>query len=374
MKEFPMPANHLKQEYEQFKALFEGQPAIIQRFVESQARLVAEALVSKAYQIQFSLPDRVNMSVKQVGQVATVTIPEAQRTQRLGGLGEGILRHEVRELILHRLRELEQSPDQAIATSGSLIRFAAAAHLVSNMLPAGRNVEYRAEDDESIPSIPVEDDAPESAITQGSDAIAEQGAADPQGTYSKRGEFQSPFVPAARRFYLPQWVAFDLDGKLLAGSEKEAESQIQSMQRYVLVLHRASSLASYMVACDEYQRKRYGILGQLINQGRALARYKTGEIIRVIKERAEKGSLNRGLSITMPYFDDQNLVMAELSFDVIPRGRIMFVPEFVVRVARDEQAKVTQDTRLNSSTRKHLLEQLKSLETAFIHKTGNSNK
>ena len=369
MTEFPMPASHLRQEYEQSRALFEIQPAIIQHFVESQARSIADALVSRAFQVQFSLPDRVVMSVKQVGQNATVTIPDAQRTQHLGGVGDGLLRHDVHEPILHRLRELEQSPDQAISTSASLIRFAAATHLVSNMLPAGRNVEYRAMDDESIPSIPVEDNAPESAITQESDAIAEQGAAD-----AGRGELQSPFVPAARRFYLPQWVAFDLDGKLLAGSEKEAEAQIQSMQRYVQILHRASSLASYMVACDDYQRKRYGILGQLINQGRALANYKTKEIILVIKDRSEKGSMNRGLSITMPYFDDQNLVMAELRFDVIPRGRIMFIPEFVVRAARDEQAKVAQDTRLNSSTRKHLLEQLGSLETAFEHQSRNPTK
>jgi len=120
-----------------------------------------------------------------------------------------------------------------------------------------------------------------------------------------------------------------------------------------------------MVACEDYQRKRYGILGQLINQGRALARYKTAEIIREIKRRADTGNLNRGLSVSMPYFDDQNLIMVELRFDVIPSGRIMFVPAFVVRAARSEQAKVAQDTRLNSSTRKHLLEQLRALEAAF---------
>jgi hypothetical protein len=43
----------------------------------------------------------------------------------------------------------------------------------------------------------------------------------------------------------------------------------------------------------------------------------------------------------------------------------MFVPAFVVRASRGEQVKVAQDTRLNSSTRKHLLGQLKTLETAF---------
>jgi hypothetical protein len=140
------------------------------------------------------------------------------------------------------------------------------------------------------------------------------------------------------------------------------------MQRYAQILHRASTLAPYMVACKEYQRKRYGILGQLINQGRALAIFKTGAIIREIQERSAKDSLNRGLSISMPYFDDQTLVMDIISFDVIPAGRIMFIPAFVVLAARSEQAKVSQDTRLNSSTRKHLLAQLHTLEIAFQSK------
>ena len=52
-------------------------------------------------------------------------------------------------------------------------------------------------------------------------------------------------------------------------------------------------------------------------------------------------------------------------FEVIPAGRIMFVPAFVVRAAREEQVKVAQDTRLDPSTRKHLLAELKMLEEAF---------
>jgi hypothetical protein len=43
----------------------------------------------------------------------------------------------------------------------------------------------------------------------------------------------------------------------------------------------------------------------------------------------------------------------------------MFVSAFVVRATRGEQAKVAQDTRLNASTRKHLLAQLNNLEAAF---------
>ncbi len=47
------------------------------------------------------------------------------------------------------------------------------------------------------------------------------------------------------------------------------------MQRYLFVLHAAVALAPYVVADEEYGRKRYGMLGQLVNQGRALARYQT---------------------------------------------------------------------------------------------------
>jgi hypothetical protein len=131
------------------------------------------------------------------------------------------------------------------------------------------------------------------------------------------------------------------------------------------VLHLGRSFAPYIVADEQYQQKRYGMLGQLVNQGRALACYETREIITTIKERAAQHDLNRGLSLSLPYFDDQELAMALESFEVIPQGRIMFVPAFVVRAARAQQAKVADDTRLSHGTRQHLIHELKMLETAF---------
>jgi hypothetical protein len=346
----------LKQEYERQKALFENQPAIVQRFLEGQAQVIADALTSKTSRAKFSLPDRVVTQIAQVGQNGTITIPETQRQVAVGSF----FQRDVREELTRRLNELERSADQAISVGAGLLRYAAAIHMIYNLLPSGRTVTYRPDEDEDIPTIPADDSAPESAITQASDAIAEEGDA------SDRGDLQTPFVPAARKFFLPQWVAFDDEGKLLVGSIKEAEANVQSMQRYVAILHRALSLAPYMSANEEYQLKRYGILGQLINQGRALANFKTLQIIQEIKDRAAKQTLNRGLSISLPYFDDQNLEMEISDMQIIPAGRIMFVPAFVVRASQGEQVKVAQDTRLNSSTRRHLLAQLKSLETAFI--------
>jgi hypothetical protein len=107
------------------------------------------------------------------------------------------------------------------------------------------------------------------------------------------------------------------------------------------------------------------MLGQLVNQGRVLANHLSNEIISLIKKRTAEQSLNRGLSLRLPYFDDQDLRIETHDFVVIPAGRIMFVPAFVVRAALDEQAKIAQDTRFSQSTRRHLMAELQRLGVAF---------
>jgi len=174
-----------------------------------------------------------------------------------------------------------------------------------------------------------------------------------------------PFVPYARLFYLPQWVSFDEKGELVVKSMEEATSHIHSMQNFMEVLFKAVALAPYISADKEYNRKRYGILGQLVNQGRALAVYQARSIIKRIKDKAEAGELNRGLHLSLPYFDDQTLGLFNSNFEVIPAGRIMFVPAFVVRAIQQEEVKVSQDTRLNPSTRRHLMNLLGMLGDAF---------
>jgi hypothetical protein len=349
----------LGEEYQQERALFNAQPLIVQRFLETQARQIAEAYVERAHSLRFTLPDRV--VCKADGAAQPVPVPPERREQRIGTIIDRIRGRDVHLLLRQRLAELDQSDDPAIAASSRLIRYSAAAHMIYNMLPSGRRVNYIAAEDEDIPTIPVSDETePESAITAPTDAIAEEGEAE-----SGRGDLLVPYVPAARRFYLPQWVAFDERDQLLVNSVSEAEAHIKSMQRFMSVLFAARSLAPYMVADEEYEIKRYGMLGQLINQGRALARFMTADIIRTIKARAQAQSLNRGLSLRLPYFDDQDLAIVNHNFVVIPAGRIMFVPAFVVRAAREEQAKVAQDTRFSASTRKHLLNELQMLEEAF---------
>jgi hypothetical protein len=350
------PADSLREEYIRQKALFDAQPPILQRFLEVQSRQIAEAFVERIQRVRFTLPDRI--TIGEPGE--TLPIPEQVRNQVVGKFRDRISRRDVHITLRQRLTELESSTNKAIALSAGIIRYAAAQHIVHNMLPAGRTVTYTAAEDEEIPSIPEVGNEPESAITAESDAIAEEEKAE-----NGRGSLQVPYVPAARRFYLPQWVAFDDQGKMLVKSVVEAEAHIASMQKFLEMLFAARSLAPFTVADEEFEKKRYGMLGQLVNQGRALAWHMTGLIITTIKDRVASQSLNRGLELRLPYFDDQLLSIEYHNFVVIPAGRIMFVPAFVVRAAQEEQAKVAQDTRLNPSTRKYLLNELSVLETAF---------
>jgi hypothetical protein len=357
------PVSYLRNEYERQQVLFNAQPTMVQRFIETQAQRLAEALINDVHQVRFTLPDRVIGKIPHSGEMAAMLVPSEIREQTVGGWQMFFERQPLHEALRRKLSELEQSPDQAINTSANLIRHAIAIYMVYRMLPAGRSVTYQANGDEQIPTIPVKvDGESESAITSAADAIVEQNPAE-----NERGDLQVPFVPAAQRFYLPQWVAFDDEGKMLVNSVGEAEAHLASMQRYIDILHAASSLAPYMVANDEYQRKRYGMLGQAINQGRALACHKTGQIIQAILARTKNGTLNRGLSISLPFYDDQELRMKETELEVIPAGRIAFKPIFVLRAARLEHAKVSQDTRLNVSTRKYLLRELELLEQTFIN-------
>jgi hypothetical protein len=358
----PDVAEMLNAEYERQQALFSAQTVIVQRFLEAQAAHLAHALVEHTPQAKFTLPDRIVCDVAQIDQPVPMSIPQNQREHTVGSLLNRVRKSDISKDLRHALIALEGSPERAVSVATALLRHATVLHMVHNMLPAGRSVTYQTIDaDDAIPSTPVGvDQEPESAITSASDAIVEEGRAE-----EGRGELLVPYVPYARKFYLPQWVAFDDRGKLLVGSAQEAEAHVKSMQRFMDVLFVAVAVSPYISADEEYQKKRYGMLGQLVNQGRALSLYKTNEIVQRIRKRADEGTLNRGLSLSLPYFDDQDLKLDVTNFEVIPAGRIMFVPAFVVRAVHDEQAKVSQDTRLNSSTRKHLLAELAVLERAF---------
>ena len=296
----------LRDECQFQQAFFDAQPLDTRRLLEEQARKIAEALVQGERQLSFVLPEQVSVETPGRSGEVLIAVPAEFRHQVVAGLLRRLPVRDIRAAVRQRLNQLEQSHHQAVAVSARLIRYAVVKYVVHDLLPAG--------DSGSV--------------------------------------------------YMPQWVAFD-DERLLVDSIDEAETRVALMQNYVSTLHLAVSLAPYIFVDEEYQRKRSGMLVQLINQGRALARYQVGVVIGKIQRYAKAGELNLGFSMSLPYFDDQTLEMKMHDFEVIPPGRIMFVPALVWRAMRQEQEKVQQNTRLNESTRMHLLSELKVLERAF---------
>ena len=181
-------------------------------------------------------------------------LPTELRKQRVGGLQIRLRRADMGDSVRQRLTELEKSAQPAVAISAGLLRYAVARHMVHAMLPAGRSVSYVAAEGEEIPALP-DPSQPEvaSALAAATDAIAEEGSRG-SGADAARGELHVPYVPYARRFYLPQWVAFDKDGKLLVNSLPEAEAHLASMQRFIALLHAAVGLAAYFVADETTSR------------------------------------------------------------------------------------------------------------------------
>jgi hypothetical protein len=354
--------SQFRQEFLSTQALYKIQPDIVHRFLEVQAMTIAESIIQGLPHVKFSLPDRV--STKLHGDIVeTLAVPPDWRVHTVGGKMDRLIRSDLRALLRSRFMELERSLDPAISTSAVLLRYSLVRHMVHNMLPAGRNVQFTSTDGEEIPSVPISGSIVPAFASAGSSF--EKTAVDDENLIDSYEQLV-PYVEAARRFYIPKWVCFDDEGHLLAGSVNEAEAEIVSMQRYASILYYAVSIAPFVVADDIYQQKRYGILGQLVNQGRALAHYQVNEIICNIKNRAAIHDLDRGLSLSLPYFNDQTLKIEHYDFDIIPSGRVMFVPAFVVLAVRAQAAKVAQNTRLSHSTRRQILMEFGMLEKTFL--------
>ena len=100
-------------------------------------------------------------------------------------------------------------------------------------------------------------------------------------------------------------------------------------------------------------------------QGRELARLQLHEMIHKIQSRAREHRLDRGLTVSLPYFDEGAGEQRWREVVIIPRGRVPFVPAFVVLAAEREREAVLQDSRLGEGARRALVKALEKLAGAF---------
>jgi hypothetical protein len=102
-----------------------------------------------------------------------------------------------------------------------------------------------------------------------------------------------------------------------------------------------------------------------VTRGRDLAQAAVDELIEELWRRASHHQLDRGVRLSLPYYDDRQLSLRWRDFTVIPRGRILFVPAFVVIASEREIDRVKADRQYTETTRRHLVELLGILRQAF---------
>jgi hypothetical protein len=105
--------------------------------------------------------------------------------------------------------------------------------------------------------------------------------------------------------------------------------------------------------------------GEAIARGQDLARSAVDELIEELWRRAGDHQLDRGVRLSFPFYDDRRLSLRWRDFTVIPRGRILFVPAFVVLAVEREIERVRKDPQFTNSTRCHLIGLLDRLRQAF---------
>lgn len=304
------PTLELNKELAKLQALFQAQAEPLQRFLEEQGRRLAEAVSRGQRTAMFQLPEEITLSANDNEKRTPLPIRPGIRRQWVGRPRTPWQTDNLCTHLNKRFDRLERNPDPAISASAALIRYVTAETLVKMAL----NEEARMKTNSAKPNL------------------------------ADSKEHELMFVETLQ----------------------QGEENIAKLRERMNLLNAAALLAPYIVVHEGFRRKYADLHDQLLQQGRSLALRQTCQIIERIHQRAARNSLNRGLSLSLPYFDGLTLTLRHYRFEVIPRGRIMFVPAFVVLAARREQENVAHQAQMDSSTRAHLLAELKMLEQAFL--------
>jgi hypothetical protein len=292
----------LEAEYRQWKSLYQVQALEVQNFLQGQAAAIVQNLLADKIGFNFQLPGQVKLLEEEM----PLLVPAAKRNQTSSGWFWWIARKDSLSALHQRLFKLENSSDRQVAAGAGLIRHTTALYMLQRLKPRIKKIKN---------------------------------------------------VLLEERFQLQE------SNPIL--TLQETEVLVADLQGMLGELNKAARLAPFIIANPTYPTRQTELTDILSQQGRALARCQNAEMVQTIRERAARHDLNRGLSLSLPYYDDRTLRLKTYDFVVIPVARIPFMAEFVVRAAEREKTQVWQDPSLSQSTRVHLVKELEYLRKSF---------
>lgn len=305
-------------------SLWRNQTPEVQQHFLRQAEQILRAIQENSSTVEFFLPEKVILSDSVAKTFREESIPKRYRHQLLH---QRVTQRKKSSLsrVLQHLCDLQNSSHLSISLSASILRYWVA-HLWLNQIPQG----------ESLPVNSDKYDRP-----------------------SDQNEVDQPDR------YFPQWMLIDADGQPLFSSISEAKTRIQSIEETLQSLLSMIAFDPAIVEEKAFRSRYTGLITQWIEQGRAYSEYLTKQIVAEIRHRNSQHTLNRGLTIRLPYLNDQLLEIEFLEIEVVPAGRIAFEAVFLLQAIHRTEQRLSENIKFSPTTRQHILAELKILETSF---------
>jgi len=171
-------------------------------------------------------------------------------------------------------------------------------------------------------------------------------------------------LPGSADLYT-NYTPFNKQGQLIVADHTTADALLAQLSQYMDRLHMAEQLYPGWTTHGLYNKVSTLLTTHFVEQGRALANSYTREIVSEIRQHWQAGKIARGLTLFIPYLDERRCRMEKYKVVVIPTGRILFRPEFIIGACRVSQHHVRKDPELSQATRWQLLSQLDSIIQAF---------
>lgn len=340
---------HLGRELHYKESLYRCQPQVIREFITTQARHIAQDIIDEVPRICYWLPDYIVLQDEMRGTWHKAWIAPRYRKQHCGSHLLYGAKKDIPYTLIKRFEELQSSANIAVATCAEILRYRVALELLPTM-PDSQN-EFMPPDDIILQNMPFLE------VDLGQVYKSFYKAEIPHWNSYKFDE--------KKTFPNEDCILIGLDNYSLSAMNTTDEQFMSQIYNQIQLLATAFVIEPAVLEEARFQSFYSSVIHQWVIQCQAYVENLMKQIIQKIQRRVAENSLNRGLSLSLPYFDYQAMQINNLEIEIIPKARIPFRPEFIFQAVQETKEKINNDSKLDTETRSHLMEELDLLDKSF---------
>jgi hypothetical protein len=163
---------------------------------------------------------------------------------------------------------------------------------------------------------------------------------------------------------------FSENGRLKMDSRVTAEVWLKDQKYKLDLLDTAAQICPAVTDMVVYRQSSARLMRLIENQGKWLSAFLLNELVADFDRLLKENSLNRGISFSLPYFDDRTLDVCYYNFSAIPAGRVMYTPAFVLLAIQKEGVRLFHNSQLSPNSRENLLQTLSAIQNVVKENPG----